>query len=305
MSATTAYDCQIPTASPKPGIPSEIEFIGSEEFAELEYPPPERRQIQELLSATEESQMRGRADNPLGAVLQRSLPPLTLNQEQLLFRRMNFNRWRAESIRSTLASKRPSRAKLAEIRALLEEADQIRRRIVESNIRLVVSIARKYATSPQDMQEFVSDGLMILLGAVEKFDYSRGFRFSTYATHSVQRYLFRSMQQRQRYHQRFALKPGELMADVAESYESNEAAEQDDAEIYNMLMTSAEGRLNAREEDVLKRRFGTDGLGVTQTLREIAADLGISKERVRQIQIAALNKLHVVASELQLLPVAG
>lgn len=72
---------------------------------------------------------------------------------------------------------------------MLEQSEQIRGQLVRSNLRLVASIARKFSTSVQDVEEFSSDGSMILLGAIDRFDYSRRFRFSTYATHSIQRHF--------------------------------------------------------------------------------------------------------------------
>ena len=304
MAATSANPALFTTEATDKITSREIEFIDSDEFRNLKYTPRELRLVDELTSAPVATG-HAKSDNALGSVLRESRAPLTADQERILFRRMNFTRFRAESIRSRLSAEHPSEHMLDQMRALLKEADQIRRCIVESNIRLVVSIARRFTSATQDLQELVSDGLLILLRAVEKFDYSRGFRFSTYATHSVQRHYFRSIQQSQKYHQRFALTPGEVMAGVAEHVEQDVVEGQDETELLNRLMGSAEGKLNQREEDILHRRFGTAGLGVTQTLREIAAELGISKERVRQIQIAALAKLREVASEMNLAPSAG
>ena len=277
-----------------------IDFIESTEFAELEYSNAELAIVQELLGELGGGSDSASPDAPLGGMMGRSLPPLTAEEEHVLFRRMNYARFEAEAIRSTFTSQRRTKKKLKRIQELLDEADQICRRIVESNIRLVVSIARKYSTSAQQFQEFVSDGLLILLGAIRKFDYSRGFRFSTYATHSVQRHYFRLSDRTRKYTQRFVLTPGEVMAEIAGESDDEVEVQSDPAVTYRRLMQAAEGRLTEREEVILERRFGTGEHGMTQTLREIASDLGISKERVRQIQIAALAKLRDVATETNL-----
>ena len=123
-------------------------------------------------------------------------------------------------------------------------------------MRLVVSIAKKYAGSSQDMQEFVSDGLLILLGAIRKFDYSRGFRFSTYATHAVQRHFFRAIKKKQRYSERFVLTGGEVLSEVVGADESEADSTEEAAVAYRRLMASADGLLSEREQSILHRRFG-------------------------------------------------
>ncbi len=280
----------------------EIEFIASEEFEELEYTTSELSLVGQLVGTIATPEGSDHRGSLLGSLMAKSLPPLAADEERMLFRRMNYVCFQADSIRSTLSGKQRSPKKLARIEELGNEAEQITRRILESNMRLVVSIAKKYSGTSQDLQEFVSDGLLILLGAIRKFDYSRGFRFSTYATHSVQRHYFRAIKKNQRYSERFVLTGGEVMSEIVSSEETEVETEEDAAVAYRRLMASAKGLLTDREQSILHRRFGTGGLGVTQTLREVAHDLGISKERVRQIQLVAMDKLKGVAEELDLMP---
>ena len=163
---------------------AEIEFIGSDEFSQLEYSESKLDFIGELLSRATGGTTTSR-DSSIGPLLAQSMPPLKPAEEKALFQRMNYLKFQAEAIRSTLSHGRPASRKLERIEALLDEAELVRRRIVEHNIRLVVSICRRYSRSDQQFQEFISEGLLILLGAASKFDYSRGFRFSTYATNSI------------------------------------------------------------------------------------------------------------------------
>jgi RNA polymerase sigma factor (sigma-70 family) len=278
-----------------------IDFIPADEFSDLEFSDEELTLVRDLTSHRPTTAKR-RSDPMALELLARSLPPLTPDEERALFRRMNYVKFRAEAIRSTLenASPRQANRKQAEISKLLAEAEDVRRRIVDSNLRLVATVCRKYAHSEQEFHEFVSEGLMILLKALAKFDYSRGFRFSTYAFNSIQRHLYRVMKRNAVSHQRFTLTPDDVLAGTIEAAETHDQPEVAPEEMYRRLMHAANGCLTEREELVVRRRFGIDGSGVSEPLRQIAADLRISKERVRQIQLAALAKLRTVAEECNL-----
>ena len=132
-----------------------------------------------------------------------SAPLLTFEQEQVLFLALNLARFRINRLRSQLSAETPDVRTMNQIEQKMELIEKIRAQLVRSNLRLVSNLARKFSSSFGEVDEFSSDGSMILLGAIDRFDYSRRLRFSTYATHSIQRHFFRSWKVRQRRKERF------------------------------------------------------------------------------------------------------
>lgn len=231
-------------------------------------------------------------------------PLLTFEQEQVLFLALNLARYRINRLRSRLSAETPDVKTMNQIEQKLELVEKIRSQLVRSNLRLVSNLARKFSSSFGEVDEFSSDGSMILLGAIDRFDYSRRLRFSTYATHSIQRHFFRSWKVRQRRKERFPSAVSELLNEVPER-ESHLRVCDDPESVVRELMLQAKDVLDDREYQIVGHRFGIGGLNPDgQTLREIAADLGISKERVRQLQMKALDKLRELIDP-DLLPVDG
>ena len=254
---------------------------------------------------------------------------------------------------------REAQARLNEATLLsIEERDELRGRVsdgrdaqvrlIEANLRLVVSVARRYVNRGVGLGDLVQEGNIGLLRAVEKFDYQRGFKFSTYATwwirqavtraiadqartiripvHMVDA-LNRTLRAMARLQQEYGREPtweevaedqgltldrvrelldllpipvslespvgddgnaslGDLVADPnGVDLDALSALRQMRAEV-----AAALDSLSPRERRVLELRFGFD-LGREQTLDEIGDALGVTRERVRQIEFEALHKL--------------
>ncbi|MFM7057145.1 MAG: sigma-70 family RNA polymerase sigma factor [Planctomycetota bacterium] len=279
-------------------LATEIRFVYSAEFESLDGDNRAITAASQLLSSLRDVTISAAQEIPLESSEQSGMqtwtasdPLLTFDQEQVLFRGLNLLRYRANCLRSRLSPDAPSAKMVQEIQSMLFLAEQIRGQLVRSNLRLVSSIARRFSVSQHDVDEFSSEGSMILLGAIDRFDYSRKFRFSTYATHSIQRHFFRAWKVRQRRRQRFPCASAEILAEVPESAGELPICA-DPQQVVRDLLKQAEVLLDGREYQILLQRFGLEGSsGESQTLREIAADLGVSKERVRQLQLKALEKL--------------
>ncbi|TWU11792.1 RNA polymerase principal sigma factor HrdB [Symmachiella macrocystis] len=220
-----------------------------------------------------------------------TIPLLTAEGEAALFRKMNYLKYRANLCRVALDPDRPQRKLTQNLRRFLEAADGVRNLLAESNLRLVVSIARRFAGPRFSFEELVSEGNMILMKAIEKFDYSRGYRFSTYATHSVQRHFFRHFRNAKRRNTHEVAMADEYLNELSDNSEQeSDKFEFSDAQVGEILAQLDE-QLDEREQYIIQERFGIGPSGTARTLQSLSQELHVSKERVRQLHHKAIAKL--------------
>jgi RNA polymerase primary sigma factor len=234
--------------------------------------------------------------------------------------------------------------------------ESAKRRLIECNLRLVMSITRNYTKAGVPLLDLIQEGNMGLIRAVEKFDYKMGYKLSTYATWWIRQAVTRALadqgrtirlpvhvaEQVRRTHRarrvltqklnrdptvdEIAKESGmtpqrirelqELVEDpvsletpvgdgesmVADLVEDQKAESPDGASAANARsadLAEALERLNPRMKHVVLRRFGLDGQP-PQTLEEVGNDLGVTRERVRQLETRALRELRTVAPALEL-----
>jgi RNA polymerase primary sigma factor len=233
--------------------------------------------------------------------------------------------------------------------------EEAKKRLIECNLRLVMSITRNYTKAGVPLLDLIQEGNLGLIRAVEKFDYKLGYKLSTYATwwirQSVTRALAdqgrtirlpvhvadqvrRLMRARRQLAQKMNRDPsveelaresgfpekrveelldlvedpvsletpvgdGESMyADLIEDVNSERPDESTSKKLRQAELADAMLRLNPRMRRVLSLRFGLDGER-PQTLEEVGVGLGITRERVRQLESRALRELRVVAPDLE------
>jgi len=223
-------------------------------------------------------------------------PLLTREQEVHLFRRMNYLKYLASQLRDKLDPARARGSVMNQFERLYEQAVEAKNEIVQANLRLVVSIAKRHVTPSDDFYTLVSDGNVSLIRAVEKFDYGRGNKFSTYASWAIMKNFARSIPGESKHRDRFRTSLDELFSgrvdDRSGQYEQETAQRLREQQINRIL-----ARLDEREQRIIISRFGLDHSQEPRTLKEVGADLGVTKERVRQIEARALDKLRAVVEE--------
>ncbi len=224
------------------------------------------------------------------------VPLFTREQEQHIFRQMNYLKFRVTQLRDDLDPQRPKASQMDDIEKLYEEVVAVKNRIVQANLRLVVSIAKRHVTPSENFFTLVSDGNMSLIRAAEKFDYARGNKFSTYASWAIMKNFARTIPKEFKYRDRFRTSSDEMFAG-SEDNRSNPFAQESAQELREQQIGKILSRLDDREQRIIISRFGLDHSQEPQTLKEVGAELGVTKERIRQIEARALDKLRVAVRE--------
>jgi RNA polymerase sigma factor (sigma-70 family) len=228
-------------------------------------------------------------------------PLLAKDQEQHLFRKMNYLKFKADKLRTKLTTATgkvdASRARtqdLERIEALQRQALEVKDLLINANMRLVVSIAKRHAAQTDNFFELLSDGNMSLIRAVEKFDFGRGFKFSTYASWAIMKNFARSIPEEKHRRERYMTGHEDLFdssPDTRIDEQEYLASAEQAAHRVNRLLEY----LDPRERQIIRMRAGLDDGARPMTLEEIGQHLSITKERVRQLHVRIMKKLRDIA----------
>jgi RNA polymerase sigma factor (sigma-70 family) len=215
---------------------------------------------------------------------------LSRHDEALLFRRYNFARYHLADLMDKQA-RRFASSRVPEILAWYARVLENRSALTQANMALVVAMARRTRIHSVDFDELVSEGNMALLRAVDAFDFSRGFKFSTYACFAILKAFSRLATQAGTYHERFPT-IAEPEMDRSDELGRRHADQRESAvEDLRRVLTFNRAGLTNVERTVVGTRFAVVGHDRVHTLREVSGLLRLSAERVRQVQNGALVKL--------------
>jgi len=254
----------------------------------------------------------------------------------------------SSSFEEKLKGELPTKATREELEALVREGRAARDRLTISNLRLVVSIAKRYMNRGLSFLDLIQEGNMGLMKAVEKFDFARGYKFSTYATWWIRQAITRAIADQSRtirvpvhmietvrelnrvkreYIQSHGSAPtledlalltgmsidkikkvesvsqytaslerpiGEEDEDTLGDFIEDPASPSPTKETFRMFLreqlSRALDQLDEREREILKLRYGLED-GHPRTLKDVSLKFNITRERVRQIEIKAIEKL--------------
>lgn len=219
---------------------------------------------------------------------------LSVEEEEFLFAWMNFQKFQAETLRLKAVGGKARGDVTAELETLLAEATRTRNLIVRANLRLVIALAKKTMSNGQPLGELVSDGVLPLIRSVELFDVSLGNRFSTYATWAVRNHLFRVVRRHRTAAEKIKVR-GDAGLEQLPAVDGGRPTEVE-AEARWQELNGWLSQLEGRERAIVEARFGLSGQPAGRSLADIATDFGLSKERVRQIVLKAVDRLQQFAA---------
>ena len=225
-------------------------------------------------------------------------PVLSRDREIELFRRYNYVKHLVSQERHQLRLSRVSAALLSRLEGYLDEAEEIRTLLVEANLRLVVSIAGKHTSDGPSFLELVSKGNFALIQAVEEFDYTKGFRFSRRASLDIAKEYAKASGRSTELTPKRAASLASIQRDMRGTTADVLALERTRQDLAEVIRQE----LDEREQYVILHHFGLIGSPIrrkTKTLKQIGDELELTKERIRQIELSALQKLRQCLSREQ------
>ncbi len=216
-------------------------------------------------------------------------PLLSAARERALFLKFNFHKFQFVTARRNLEPQFARSRDLDQLEGYLRKATETKNAIIRANLRLVVSVARKHLRPSLSLMELVSEGNIVLMRAVEGFDIHRGYRFSTYATLALMKGFARTVSEM--LSDRSTGGDDNILESVADHRNRHESDRFADREQVLQLLSG----LDDRERAVLLAHYGLGDRVMPATFEEVGDELGLSKQRIRQIEKSALAKLRLSA----------
>ncbi|MCK4628610.1 MAG: sigma-70 family RNA polymerase sigma factor [Sedimentisphaerales bacterium] len=240
------------------------------------------------------------------------IPPdtsLKAEQTETLFLQFNYarymiNRIRCKLLDSLIETARPKdragrwETNSRELLYWYEKQIITQGKIVAGNMGLVLAMAKSAHYYNVDFTDLISEGSMALLRASDKFDCGRGYKFSTYACRAILKSFSRAAKCSYRYRSLFPTQLDSTIENDDYLDQLRKVIQEDKIEEIRSILHNNTAALSLREQSVLTMRFPLNENSLTpMSLKEIGRKLGLSKERIRQIQNKALQKLRCTAEK--------
>jgi RNA polymerase primary sigma factor len=219
-------------------------------------------------------------------------------EERLMFLRFNYSKKRLQSMQKRILRDGLTLPLAKEFLEWHRKFEHFREYLVRTNLALVLAMAKRTRLGDVDFAEVVSEGNMALIRAVDKFDIERGFKFSTYACRAILKAFSRTAMKASKHRTRF---PVEFEPDLEQSDWVDRRRDQVEEDCIDELKAIVDGNLadlSSVEQTVIRRRFNwQQAEDSPMTLEEVGKIIGVTKERVRQIQNKALAKIRLVMED--------
>ena len=276
------------------GIPRRIEYVGHESFSSPEVEAdlfgPDGLEVGDPVytlapEVPEDVPERAKARTLLGH-----------REQTVLFLKYNYAKYRLEELQDS--QRRCFSA--ARARRMIEwhqRSLEIRSKLAHANLALVPAMAKRARVTNVEFGELISEGYLAVLRSIEKFDVSRGFRFSTYACRAVLKSFHRLATKTVRYrtHVCTEFDPSMEKSDFAE--QRHERQRSDFVDALRQVLRENRAALSKVEQTVIAKRFAVWTRGQPRTLAEVGRTVGLTNEGVRQVQKKALGKIRAAFEE--------
>ncbi len=226
----------------------------------------------------------------------------SLDPEHYLFLKLNYHRRELYELVREYDGKRLNMQTVAELLRREAVVHAIRSEIIRENMPLVLAMAKRTRIRGVDPADLISEGSLALMRASNKFDCARGYKFSTYACRAILKSFSRVATRTSNYRGRFPVEFDPALEKSTHLERRRKEVKEACVDELRSILNGKKSSLSDVERKVIQARFALDNPGADaankgKTLEQVGEMIGVTKERVRQIQNKALDKLRVALDE--------
>jgi len=301
----TMTTSKTPAATIPRATRQKVEALLNESYAFMDSPVFNQKNIgQELFDFENEPQLplvswyQPTRDEAVDETISHAPQLMKGNEERMMFLRFNYSKRELCRLQKLIKKSGLTRKRADEFLDWHRRFEHFREYLVRTNLALVLAMAKRTRLGDVDFAEIVSEGNMALIRAVDKFNIDRGFKFSTYACRAILKAFSRTALKSSRHRTRFPVEFEPEMEKSDWQDRRRDAVEEDCIDELKAIVDRNLADLSQVEETVIRRRFNWKQADESPlTLEEVGQIIGVTKERVRQIQNKALAKIRVVMEE--------